>query len=133
MLCLILQFISQVSRRASQSSCTSSCLNNIFLSFFRWLNTFPFVTDLLTLPYQGSFRNLGLGYTLLLVTTRGHGNITGGSVVVVTMVCKSLYFLLYDLLRSFCLFSSVYRPFIAFAVMGVVDTKLVIHFPTTGS
>ena len=61
----------------------------------------------------------------------GQDDVAGDSVVVVTTACKSLYFHLYDLLRSFCLFNSAYRLFIAFAVMGIVATKLVIHFPTT--
>ena len=40
---------------------------------------------------------------------------------------------MWDRLRSFCLFNSAYQLFIAFAVMSVVATKLVIHFPITGS
>ena len=38
-----------------------------------------------------SFVTWEFGFTLLLVTMTDHGNVTGGSVVVVTTACKSLY------------------------------------------
>ena len=108
-------------------------LVTFFFPFPRGFITFPLSLAFLPCPSGAAFKIWGLGFALLLVTTAGHGNVTGVFVVVVTTACKSLYFLLYDLLRSFCLFNSAYRLFIAFAVMGVVATKLVIHFPTTGS
>ena len=108
-------------------------LVTFFFPFPRGFITFPLSLAFLPCPSGAAFKTWGLGFALLLVTMTGHGNVTGVFVVVVTMACKSLYFLLYDLLRSFCLFNSAYRLFIAFAIMGVVATKLVIHFPTTGS
>ena len=53
----------------------------------------PFPSSLAFLPYpsRAAFVTWGLGFILLLVTTTGHGNVTGASVVVVT---KSLYLLL---------------------------------------
>ena len=40
------------------SSHNSSCLNNVFLSFFRWFNTFPFSIDLFVLPHWDDFCSL---------------------------------------------------------------------------
>ena len=108
-------------------------LATFFFPLPKGLLAFSLSLAFLPCPSRAAFKTYGLGFALLLVTMTGHGSVTGASVVVVTTACKSLYLLLYVLLWSFCLFSLVYRLFIAFAVMHVVATKLVIHFPTTGS
>ena len=95
--------------------------------------TVPLSGIFLFCPAEGVFVIWGFEVTLLLVTVTGHETVMEVSVVVATMACRSLYLCLQVLLRSFCLFNSAYKLFIAFAVMGVVATKLVIHFPTTGS
>ena len=65
-----------------------------FFPFPIGLITFPLSLAFLPCPSRAAFKTWGLGFTLLLVTMKSHGNVTGASVVVVTTACKSLYFLL---------------------------------------
>ena len=95
------------------------------LMFFTFPNVFfPWLRD--------DFNGEGFVLVLVLATLMSGCDVTWELVVVVT-VCKSLYHRLYVLLSSFCLLSSTSRLCMALAVIGVVATKLVIHFPTTGS
>ena len=97
---------------------------------------FPFPRGFITFPLSLAFLPCPSGAAFVCFATCHYDRswqCNRSVCIVVTMACKSLYLLLYDLLRSFCLFNSAYRLFIAFTIMGVVATKLVIHFPTTGS
>ena len=80
-------------------------LVTFFFPFPRGFITLPLSLAFLLCPSGTAFETWGLGFNLLLVSTTGHGIVTGVFVVVVTMACNSLNFLLYDLLRSFCLFN----------------------------
>ena len=69
-------------------------LATFFFPLLKGLIAFPLSLAFLPCPSRTAFESWGLGFALLLVTTTGHGNVTGASVVVVTTAHKSLHLLL---------------------------------------
>ena len=64
-------------------------LATFFFPLPKGLIVFPLSLAFLPCPSRAAFVTWGLGFTLLLVSTTGHGNGTGVSVVVVTTAHRS--------------------------------------------